>query len=171
VTRRTRSDSDVRCRSKRPGGSRTFHLSAPVSVSSCGGASVQSLERKIAALSAVSLYGRNEVIRQAKKKRFVGTSKCNTLGAVPVLYLTAQGVAEHYGVESSEVRSGVERAVGLTVHVSSLEQARRVPSSNGVAHLADSGEWLVVPAAQAQRGDSVVCMSQGDGLGFRPYAP
>lgn len=88
-------------------------------------------------------FGRENISRHTHGVRFQA-------GSVAVLYLTAQGVAEHYGVEFSEVPSGIERAVGLTVRVSSLEQARRVLSSNGVARVADSGDRLVVPAAHAQ---------------------
>lgn len=71
-------------------------------------------------------------------------------GPVSVWYLTAQGVADHYGVPASSVPQGIERAVGLTLRVRSLAGTRSLLTANGVKGLTEANGRLVVPSSETQ---------------------
>ncbi|EJN09864.1 VOC family protein [Herbaspirillum sp. YR522] len=87
-------------------------------------------------------FGRGDISRHAQGVRFQA-------GPVAIRYLTRDGVAAHYGIDPDQVPQGIERAVGLTIKVESLDLAEQVLAANAVTGARRHGDKLVVTPDQA----------------------
>lgn len=90
----------------------------------------------------IKAFGDAELTREADGVRFQA-------GPSAILFLTPDGVAKHFGIDVALVPQGIERAVGLTVRVASLELTRQELTKNGVSVLPEKEGKLVVTPDQA----------------------
>ncbi len=88
-------------------------------------------------------YGTDNVTQHAHGLRF-------QLGSVSVWYLTAAGIAEHYGIDASSLPTDIDRAIGLTVKVKSLATTHKLLQQNGVDVIAHHEQQIVIEPEQAQ---------------------
>ncbi|MBG7618058.1 VOC family protein [Herbaspirillum sp. AP02] len=69
-------------------------------------------------------------------------------GPTAIWYLTREGVAQHYGVDVGLVPHGIERAVGLTLRVPSLQATKTYLAGQAIEGLQENAGKLVVPPSQ-----------------------
>jgi len=87
-------------------------------------------------------FGRGEITRHPHGVRLQA-------GPVAIWYLSRDGVAAHFGVDLEQVPQGIERAIGLTVKVASVQVTEQVLAANAVTGLRRHGHKLVVSPEQA----------------------
>ncbi|MBB3211873.1 hypothetical protein FHW67_001141 [Herbaspirillum sp. Sphag1AN] len=71
-------------------------------------------------------------------------------GPTAVWYLRPEGVAAHYGIALSAVPHHIERAIGLTIKVASLDRVGRLLTERSVSVLHADAKRIVVAPALAQ---------------------
>jgi len=98
---------------------------------------------KAAAALLEQAFGSTNISHYAHGVRFQA-------GPVEVWYLTREGVSEHYGVDISVVPQHTERAIGLTIKVSSLSDTRQILSGKSITPLVDSEQRIILSPEQAQ---------------------
>lgn len=95
-----------------------------------------------AAAILIQAFGSSTVTRHAHGVRFQA-------GPTAIWYLTREGVAQHYGIDSALVPQGFERAVGLTLRVESATVTQAVLHANGIGDSALAEGRVVVSPTHA----------------------